>query len=81
MKNREPRGGFSLSEADKLRRVMAKKKPEMMARPAESSWRGEKLGSRARRGRVFNLIEPFAGYGFNKSHAAGYAVLSYLTVT
>jgi DNA polymerase-3 subunit alpha len=73
--------GFSLVEADKLRRVMAKKVPELMA-PMR-----EKFVTMARKNHVpektanavFDLIEPFAGYGFNKSHAAGYAVLSYQT--
>ena len=73
--------GFSLSEADKLRRVMAKKKPELMA-PTRRKFleSADKQGvSHKTADAVFDLIEPFAGYGFNKSHAAGYAVLSYLT--
>jgi DNA polymerase-3 subunit alpha len=73
--------GFSLSEADKLRRVMAKKIPELMAPMREKFVADAKrlhVSDKIARA-IFDMIEPFAGYGFNKSHAAGYAVLSYRT--
>jgi DNA polymerase-3 subunit alpha len=73
--------GFSLAEADRLRRVMAKKIPEQMVPMREKFVESAKKHGVAQKtaDAVFNLIEPFAGYGFNKSHAAGYAVLSYIT--
>jgi DNA polymerase-3 subunit alpha len=73
--------GFSLSEADRLRRVMSKKVPEQMIPMREKFLAGamkEKVKDKVANA-IFDLIEPFAGYGFNKSHAAGYAVLSYQT--
>jgi DNA polymerase III subunit alpha len=73
--------GFSLAEADKLRRVMGKKIAEEMGPMREKFMAGAKQEHVTPKiaGAIFDLIEPFAGYGFNKSHAAGYAVLSYLT--
>ena len=73
--------GFSLSEADRLRRVMAKKVPELMGPMREKfvSDAHKQHVSNKTANAIFDLIEPFAGYGFNKSHAAGYAVLSYQT--
>jgi DNA polymerase-3 subunit alpha len=73
--------GFSLSEADRLRRVMSKKVPEQMIPMREKFLAGavkQKVKDKVANA-IFDLIEPFAGYGFNKSHAAGYAVLSYQT--
>jgi DNA polymerase-3 subunit alpha len=73
--------GYSLGEADLLRRAMGKKKPEEMAKQREVFAEGA-----ARRGidaelatRIFDLVEKFAGYGFNKSHSAAYALVSYQT--
>jgi len=73
--------GYSLGQADLLRRAMGKKKPEEMARQRS----GFVEGARARGVEestatyIFELIEKFAGYGFNKSHSAAYALLSYQT--
>ncbi len=73
--------GFSLGQADLLRRAMGKKKPEEMARVREQFLNGtdahdvdHKLASD-----IFDLMEKFAGYAFNKSHSATYAVVSYQT--
>ena len=73
--------GFSLGSADLLRRAMGKKKPEEMERQRQifidgATDRGIKQASAAH---IFDLIEKFAGYGFNKSHSAAYALLSYQT--
>ncbi len=74
-------GGYSLGAADLLRRAMGKKKPEEMARHRDIFKAGAlKNGvSESKAGQLFDLMEKFAGYGFNKSHAAGYALLSYQT--
>jgi DNA polymerase-3 subunit alpha len=74
-------GGFSMSQADQLRRAMAKKVPELMAQMRELFVDGAKKKKIAAETaeKVFDLITPFAGYGFNKSHSAGYAHLSYQT--
>ena len=73
--------GYTLGGADLLRRAMGKKKAEEMAKQREvfvngSTERGvqEKTATR-----IFDLMEKFAGYGFNKSHSAAYALLSYQT--
>jgi DNA polymerase-3 subunit alpha len=74
--------GYSLGSADLLRRAMGKKKPEEMRALAGSFIKGcaETSGiPRDQAERIFNLLAKFAGYGFNKSHAAGYACLSYIT--
>lgn len=73
--------GFSLGEADLLRRAMGKKKPEVMAQMKARFIEGatargvppEKAEA------LFEYIVPFAGYGFNKSHAAAYALIAYQT--
>ena len=75
-------GGYSLGEADLLRRAMGKKKAEEMAAHRErfvkgSSEKGFKDEKKVTR--LFDLMEQFAGYGFNKSHSAAYAVLAYRT--
>jgi DNA polymerase-3 subunit alpha len=74
-------GGYSLGGADLLRRAMGKKKPEEMAKQREIFVAGaEKNGlARAKATQLFDLMEKFAGYGFNKSHAAAYALLAYQT--
>ncbi|MBI4443112.1 MAG: DNA polymerase III subunit alpha, partial [Acidobacteria bacterium] len=73
--------GFSLGQADLLRRAMGKKKPEEMAALRERFIQGatEKRFPKAKVARIFDLMEQFAGYGFNKSHSAAYAVLAYIT--
>ena len=73
--------GYSLGEADLLRRAMGKKDPEKMAKQrarfvqgaAERSFPSKKIE------KIFDLMEQFAGYGFNKSHSAAYALLAYQT--
>ena len=74
-------GGYSLGGADLLRRAMGKKKPEEMAPQREIFVTGaEKNGlSKGKATQLFDLMEKFAGYGFNKSHAAAYALLAYQT--
>ncbi|HWP84914.1 MAG TPA: DNA polymerase III subunit alpha, partial [Terriglobia bacterium] len=73
--------GFSLGQADLLRRAMGKKKPEEMAAQRERFVNGAvaKGHPRKKAARLFDLMEQFAGYGFNKSHSAAYAVLAYVT--
>ena len=74
-------GGYSLGGADMLRRAMGKKKAEEMAEHREIFRAGAaKDGlSTEKADEIFDLMEKFAGYGFNKSHAAAYALLSYHT--
>ena len=74
-------GGYSLGGADLLRRAMGKKKPEEMAEHRIIFRKGaaEKGISEAKADEVFDLMEKFAGYGFNKSHAAAYSLLAYHT--
>ncbi|MBV9084749.1 MAG: DNA polymerase III subunit alpha, partial [Acidobacteriaceae bacterium] len=73
--------GYSLGDADILRRAMGKKKPEEMAKQ-----RARFIAGATERGfppkkiaKIFDLMEQFAGYGFNKSHSAAYAYLAYVT--
>ncbi|MBI2286156.1 MAG: DNA polymerase III subunit alpha [Nitrosomonadales bacterium] len=74
-------GGYSLGGADLLRRAMGKKNVEEMAQQREIFVSGAlKNGtSRELAGNLFDLMEKFAGYGFNKSHAAAYALVAYHT--
>ncbi|WP_374360782.1 DNA polymerase III subunit alpha [Pseudoduganella danionis] len=74
-------GGYSLGGADMLRRAMGKKKAEEMAEHRAIFRAGAaKDGlSEEKADEIFDLMEKFAGYGFNKSHAAAYALLSYHT--
>ncbi len=74
--------GYSLGGADLLRRAMGKKKPEEMAKQREVFREGAvKQGVDADLAmQIFDLVEKFAGYGFNKSHSATYALLSYQTL-
>ncbi|WP_392558650.1 DNA polymerase III subunit alpha [Orbus mooreae] len=74
--------GYTLGGADLLRRAMGKKKPEEMAKQrsvfkegAENSGVNGELSMK-----IFDLVEKFAGYGFNKSHSAAYALVSYQTL-
>src|SRR5438552_7135935 len=74
--------GYSLGEADLLRRAMGKKKSEEMAAQRETFLAGARakgFKEEKRVTRLFDLMEQFAGYGFNKSHSAAYAVLAYRT--
>ncbi|MDD3016835.1 MAG: DNA polymerase III subunit alpha [Comamonas sp.] len=74
-------GGYSLGGADLLRRAMGKKKPEEMAqhRLLFREGAGKQGISAEKADEVFDLMEKFAGYGFNKSHAAAYSLLAYHT--
>ncbi len=73
--------GFSLGQADLLRRAMGKKKPEEMARVREQflTGTGERGVDATLANEIFDLMEKFAGYAFNKSHSATYAVVSFQT--
>ena len=73
--------GYSLGGADLLRRAMGKKKPEEMAKQREIFVAGaEKNGIGAdKANEIFDTMEKFAGYGFNKSHAAAYSLVAYQT--
>lgn len=74
-------GGYSLGGADLLRRAMGKKKPEEMAMHRNIFAEGAaKNGlNRQKADEIYDLMEKFAGYGFNKSHAAAYALIAYHT--
>ncbi|RVT88212.1 DNA polymerase III subunit alpha [Inhella crocodyli] len=74
-------GGYSLGGADLLRRAMGKKKAEEMAEHRQIFRKGaaEKGIDQEKADEVFDLMEKFAGYGFNKSHAAAYSLLAYHT--
>ncbi|MEY2683922.1 MAG: polymerase subunit alpha, partial [Pseudomonadota bacterium] len=75
-------GGYSLGGADLLRRAMGKKKAEEMAEHREKFRAGALAThgiSQEKADEVFDLMEKFAGYGFNKSHAAAYSLLAYHT--
>ncbi|MEW6349202.1 MAG: DNA polymerase III subunit alpha [Thermodesulfobacteriota bacterium] len=72
---------YSMGEADLLRRAMGKKKPEEMAVQKsrfEKGAQGNKIDP-AKAAYIFDLMEKFAGYGFNKSHSAAYAMVAYQT--
>ncbi|MFT7128317.1 MAG: DNA polymerase-3 subunit alpha [Gammaproteobacteria bacterium] len=73
--------GYSLGGADMLRRAMGKKKPEEMAKQRASFEGGakDKGVDPELAMKIFDLVEKFAGYGFNKSHSAAYALVSYQT--
>jgi len=73
--------GFSLGEADLLRRAMGKKEPEIMIKMKDDFVRRavERGIDKDDASKIFELMEYFAGYGFNKSHSAAYALLSYQT--
>ncbi len=73
--------GFSLGEADVLRRAMGKKKHEVMVAMREKFLAGAKANRvpEKKAARLFDLMEQFAGYGFNKSHSAAYALVAYQT--
>jgi DNA polymerase-3 subunit alpha len=73
--------GYTLGGADLLRRAMGKKKPEEMAKQREVFVNGatERGVAKPTATRIFDLMEKFAGYGFNKSHSVAYALLAYQT--
>ena len=73
--------GYSLGEADLLRRAMGKKKLEEMAKQREHFVDGavERGFAQRKIEKIFDLMEQFAGYGFNKSHSAAYAYLAFVT--
>jgi DNA polymerase-3 subunit alpha len=74
--------GYTLGGADLLRRAMGKKKPEEMAKQRETFVKGCSRTNNipaAKANAIFDLLEKFAGYGFNKSHAAAYAIVAYQT--
>lgn len=73
--------GFSLAQADLLRRAIGKKTPEIMDQQRKAFIEGavkNRIDKRIAE-KIFNLIEHFAGYGFNKSHSTAYAMISYRT--
>ncbi len=73
--------GYTLGGADLLRRAMGKKKPEEMAKQREVFIDGatERGVAKSTATRIFDLMEKFAGYGFNKSHSVAYALIAYQT--
>ena len=73
--------GYSLGEADLLRRAMGKKNAEEMAKQRARFVEGAKANGHPPRKieKIFDLMEKFAGYGFNKSHSAAYAYLAFVT--
>jgi DNA polymerase-3 subunit alpha len=74
-------GGYTLGAADLLRRAMGKKQPEEMAKHRDIFVAGAEQNGLARHKAVqlFDLMEKFAGYGFNRSHSAAYALVAYQT--
>ena len=81
MKIAQDMAGYTLGGADLLRRAMGKKKPEEMAKQRETFVNGSTQQGIDPdiSGYIFDLMEKFAGYGFNKSHSAAYALVSYQT--
>ena len=73
--------GYSLGQADILRRAMGKKKPEVMEQQKKNFIEGAQQNGHTKKSaiKIFELLIPFAGYGFAKPHAVAYAVLSYQT--
>jgi DNA polymerase-3 subunit alpha len=73
--------GYNLGEADLLRRAMGKKEPEVMEKQWERFYEGAKRKKipRAKARKIFDTMVYFAGYGFNKSHSAAYALISFRT--
>jgi DNA polymerase-3 subunit alpha len=73
--------GFSLGQADVLRKAMGKKDPKVMAKQREAFMNGARTKgiSEKKATKIFDLMEYFAGYGFNKSHSTAYAFLAYQT--
>ncbi|MSR74552.1 MAG: DNA polymerase III subunit alpha [Planctomycetes bacterium] len=73
--------GFSMNEADNLRKAMGKKKPEILAKFKQRFVDGSQANgvAAAQAADIFDKIEKFAGYGFNKSHSAAYALVTWQT--
>lgn len=73
--------GYTLGQADLLRRAMGKKKKEVMVQERENFLRGARENgvSDKKANEIFDLMEPFAGYAFNKAHAVCYAMVAYQT--
>jgi DNA polymerase-3 subunit alpha len=74
--------GYTLGGADILRRAMGKKKPEEMAKQRDIFVKGAKETNdidKKKADEIFDILEKFAGYGFNKSHSAAYGIISYQT--
>ena len=82
MKAAQQMGGYSLGEADVLRRIMGKKKPELLPPEEEKFMKRavDKGYDKETAKRVFDKMAMFAGYGFNKSHSAAYSVIAYQTM-
>ncbi|MDO4988056.1 MAG: DNA polymerase III subunit alpha [Synergistes sp.] len=81
MQSAQALAGYSLGEADLLRRAMGKKKKDVMAKERIKFVEGaQKNGvDPSNAGDIFDIIEKFAGYGFNKSHSAAYGLIAYWT--
>ncbi len=81
MKIAQVLAGYSLGEADVLRKAMGKKKPEVMAEQREKFVKGavERGIDKETAEHIFDIMEKFAGYGFNKSHSTAYAMVAYQT--
>jgi DNA polymerase-3 subunit alpha len=81
MKSAQVLAGYTLGGADILRRAMGKKKPEEMAKQRDVFVKGaaEKEIDEKKANEIFDLIDKFSGYGFNKSHSVAYAYISYQT--
>ena len=81
MKSAQVMAGYSLGGADLLRRAMGKKKPEEMAKQRQVFVDGaaKKEINEKKANEIFDLIDTFSGYGFNKSHSVAYAYISYQT--
>ena len=81
MKIAQHLAGYSLGKADLLRRAMGKKKPEEMEKQREIFMNGAKSRNVDEKSAktIFDIMEKFAGYGFNKSHSAAYALVAYQT--
>lgn len=81
MKTAQVLAGYSLGQADMLRKAMGKKKPEVMEQQRSMFVSGsvENGLSEQKAVQIFDLMEKFAGYGFNKSHSAAYALISFQT--
>src|SRR5690242_21217086 len=81
MQSAQALAGYTLGGADLLRRAMGKKKPEEMAKQRSTFIDGAKNNGVEEKDAdyIFGLLEYFAGYGFNKSHSAAYALITYQT--
>lgn len=81
MKIAQELAGYTLGQADMLRRAMGKKKPEEMQEQREIFMAGAEKNDHnpAKAEQIFDLMEKFAGYGFNKSHSAAYGLICYQT--